>query len=175
MPASVAGGVIQLTARKPDNRWSRLWLLFVVVAVVLVFSWSKMGQQQGLNRQQAKQYLLLRTEANCNLATAPCAAYAPDYAIVVKLTQQPGWYSIHIRTAGEPLDYDSQVEVTFEPESALFESEKMPLRFQPPDEWVSFIQLPDGSRTNWLLRIKIERDEAVMVADFELPEEASWQ
>ncbi|NNJ92358.1 MAG: hypothetical protein HKP55_11845, partial [Gammaproteobacteria bacterium] len=105
----------------------------------------------------------------CNLVVAPCAAYAPDYAIVVNLQDNKDWYTVEVKTAGEKLTLHSIVKVTFEPESSLYETEVLHVRFKGPDSWVSFIQLPDQEKTVWKLRVSVERENNVMVAEYPLP------
>lgn len=142
----------------------------MLVAAGLILSWGQVGQRyQQQKPLDTREYLLLRTEKECNLAQAPCAAYAPDYAIVVKLEKRTGWYTASVRTAGDSLTEASQVNMTFEPESSLYEPEILPMRFKQPDIWYSDLQLPDLSQTVWKLRIKIERNNKVMVADYPVP------
>jgi len=153
-----------------DKRWNKVWYFFMLVAAGLILSWGQVGQRYKQKENfDTREYLLLRTEQDCNLAVAPCAAYAPDYAIVVNLQDNKDWYTVEVKTATEKLGLDSSVKMTFEPESSLYETEILPVRFREPDSWVSFIQLPDQTKTVWKLRISIERGTKVMVADYPLP------
>ena len=153
-----------------DKRWNKIWYFFMLVAAGLILSWGQVGQRYKQKENfDTREYLLLRTEQGCNLAAAPCAAYAPDYAIVVNLQDNTDWYTVEVKTAGEKLSLDSIVKVTFEPESSLYETVTLPVRFKEPDSWVSFIQLPDQSETVWKLRVSVERNNQVMVAEFFLP------
>jgi len=159
-----------LGGSRHDKRWNKLWYFFMLVAAGLILSWGQVGQRYKQKEDfDTREYLLLRTEQDCNLAVAPCAAYAPDYAIVVNLQDNRDWYTVEVKTAAEKLGLDSIVKMTFEPESSLYETEMLPVRFRDPDSWVSFIQLPDQKKTVWKLRISIERGAKVMVADYPLP------
>lgn len=143
----------------------------MLVAAGLILSWGQVGnrmQQKSVELDQ-REYLLLRTEADCDLEQAPCAAFAPDFAIVVKLTRQRGWHTLQVRTAGESLNEQSQVRMSFEPRSSLYETEELPIRFQAPETWYSDVQLPDMSQTVWQFRVQVERQAKVMVADYPLP------
>ena len=153
-----------------DKRWNKVWYFFMLVAAGLILSWGQVGQRYKQSEKiDTREYLLLRTEQGCKLGMAPCAAYAPDYAIVVNLQDNKGWYTVEVKTAGEKLALDSVVKVTFEPESSLYDAETLPVRFKEPDSWVSFIQLPDQTKTIWKLRVSVERGEKVMVAEYRLP------
>ena len=120
----------------------------MLVAAGLILSWGQVGKRID-NRQvpDQREYLLLRTEADCDLEKLPCAAYAPDYAIVVKLTRQQGWHTLQVRTAGEALTEQSRVRFSFEPRSSLYEAEMLPVRFRAPETWYSDVQLPDMTQT----------------------------
>jgi hypothetical protein len=153
-----------------DKRWNKVWYFFMLVAAGLILSWGQVGQRYKQKENiDTREYLLLRTESGCNLAVAPCAAYAPDYAIVANLQDNKDWYTVEVKTAGEKLTLHSIVKVTFEPESSLYETEILHVRFKEPDSWVSFIQLPDQEKTVWKLRVSVERDNEVMVAEYPLP------
>lgn len=153
-----------------DKRWNKVWYFFMLVAAGLILSWGQVGQRYKQKENfDTREYLLLRTEQDCNLAVAPCAAYAPDYAIVVNLQDNKDWYTVEVKTAAEKLGLHSMVKMTFEPESSLYEPEILPVRFREPDSWISFIQLPDQEKTVWKLRVSVERDTKVMVADYPLP------
>ncbi len=152
-----------------DKRWNKVWYFFMLVAAGLILSWGQVGQRYKQKENfDTREYLLLRTEQDCHLEMAPCAAYAPDYAIVLNLENNNNWYTAEVRTVGETLNRESVVRMTFEPESSLYETETLPLRFKEPHSWVSYIQLPDQSKTVWTMRVSIERDNQVMVADFPL-------
>lgn len=143
----------------------------MLVAAGLILSWGQVGNRYKQTvKQDTREYLLLRTEKDCNLEQGPCAAYAPDYAIVVKLEQNSGWQTVRVRTAGEVLSQSSQLSLSFEPQSSLYEPETLPVRFMQPDTWYSDVQFPDAGKTIWTLRVKIERGEKVMVADYPIPE-----
>jgi len=153
-----------------DKRWNKVWYFFMLVAAGLILSWGQVGQRYKQKEDfDTREYLLLRTEPDCNLVVAPCAAYAPDYAIVVNLQDNKDWHTVEVKTAGEKLALDSTVQISFEPESSLYDTEVLPIRFREPDSWVSFIQLPDQEKTVWKLRISVERDNKVMVAEYPLP------
>jgi hypothetical protein len=153
-----------------DRRWNKVWYFFMLVAAGLILSWGQVGQRYKQKENiDTREYLLLRTEDDCNLSTAPCAAYAPDFAMVVNLKDNKDWYTIEVKTVGEKLSLESIVRMSFEPESSLYETEVLPVRFKEPDGWVSFVQLPDNSDTVWRLRVSVERGNKVMVADFSLP------
>lgn len=160
--------------KKPDPRWNRIWFFFLIVAVGLIFSWGQVGnryqQQQAID---TREYLLLRTEADCNLQFSPCAAFAPDYALVTKLEYHSGWQSIHVKAAGKPLTDMSQVKFSFEPESSLYDAELLTARYQKDGVWFTDVQLPVQDKTVWKLRISVDKNERVLVADFPLPDRAS--
>ena len=157
--------------RSHDRRWNKSWYFFLLVAAGLILSWGQVGNRyKQTTKEVHREYLLLRTETDCNIAQAPCAAFAPDYAIVVKLEKNTGWQTIHVRTAGESLSENSRLDLSFEPQSSLYETEPLPIRFRQPDTWYSDVQLPLNDKTIWKLRVKIERGEKVMVADFPVPE-----
>ncbi len=161
---------MKLGGSRHDKRWNKIWYFFMLVAAGLILSWGQVGQRYKQKENfDTREYLLLRTEQDCNLAIAPCAAYAPDYAIVVNLQDNKDWYTVEVKTAAEKLSLESIVKMTFEPESSLYDTEILPVRFREPDSWVSFIQLPDQTKTVWTLRISIERDTKVMVADYPIP------
>lgn len=64
-------------------RFQHLWLLFAVVAVALVWTWSQVAQNTtSPTRVESGSIELLRTEPNCDLAQGPCAAYGVDIAMV---------------------------------------------------------------------------------------------
>jgi hypothetical protein len=158
------------TRSRHDRRWNKVWYFFMLVAAGLILSWGQVGQRYRQKENiDTREYLLLRTEKECYLDVAPCAAYAPDYAMVVNLQDKKGWHTIEVKTVGERLSMESMVKITFEPESSLYETETLPVRFKEPDSWVSFVQLPDLSKTVWKLRVSIERGSKVMVADYPLP------
>ncbi|NNJ90975.1 MAG: hypothetical protein HKP55_04815, partial [Gammaproteobacteria bacterium] len=91
-----------------DKRWNKVWYFFMLVAAGLILSWGQVGQRYKQKENiDTREYLLLRTESDCNLAVAPCAAYAPDYAIVVNLQDHKDWYTVEVKTAGEKLALDS--------------------------------------------------------------------
>jgi len=138
-------------------------------------SWGQVGKryQQKQEVVDTRDYLLLRTEKDCDLSAMPCAAFAPDYAIVVKLEKNRGWQTLLVRTAGQPLTEHSTIKMSFEPESSLHDSELLPIRFRQPDTWYSDIQLPSQEKTSWKLRVKIDQDKHVWVADYPLPSRAS--
>ena len=142
----------------------------MLMAAGLILSWGQVGQRYKNNQPvDDREYLLLRTEKDCDLLKAPCAAFAPDYAIVVKLEINKGWERILVRSAGQPLSHESIVKLSFEPESSMYQVENLPIRFSEPDTWSSDMQLPRNYKTVWKLRVKIERGEKVMVADYPVP------
>lgn len=156
--------------RTHDRRWNKAWYFFMLVAAGLILSWGQVGQKFKQDvKKDTREYLLLRTEKECDLLIAPCAAFAPDYAIVVKLEQNAGWQTVFIRTAGEKLSAQSLVSLSFEPESSLYETEMLPIRFKQPDTWFSDVKFPGNDKTTWKLRVKIERGNKVMVADYPVP------
>lgn len=142
----------------------------MLIAAGLILSWGQVGQRYKNNQPvDDREYLLLRTEKDCDLLKAPCAAFAPDYAIVVKLEINKGWERILVRSAGQPLSHESIIKLSFEPESSLYHVENLPIRFNEPDTWSSDMQLPRNHKTLWKLRVMIELDEKVMVADYPVP------
>jgi len=153
-----------------DRRWNKLWYFFIIMAVGLSYSWTKVGSRYEEKKEAVdeRDYFLLRTEKNCDLEKAPCAAFAPDYAIVVNLKKNKGWYTLQVKSAGETLSQQSRIKLSFEPESSLFETEQLPVRFQPPDIWYSDVQLPNNDKTIWKFRVQIDRDDHVLVADYPL-------
>jgi len=157
--------------KKVDRRWNKVWYFFMLVAAGLIFSWGQVGTRyQQKEKIDEKEYLLLRTEKDCDMQLSPCAAFAPDYAMVIKLQENQGWNTVFVKTAGEALTQQSRVKMSFEPESSLYEAELLPVRFQAPDSWYSDFQFPDNHQTSWKLRVKIEKsDKLVYVADFPVP------
>ena len=154
-----------------DKRWNKAWYFFMLVAAGLILSWGQVGQRYKQTAPvDTREYLLLRTEPDCDLLAGPCAAFAPDYAIVIKLERHAGWQTLYVRTANESLSEQSLLKLSFEPESSLYEPEVLPVRFKQPDTWYSDMQLPRNDKTIWKLRVKIERGEKVMVADYPVPE-----
>ncbi len=158
-----------------DRRFNKLWYFFMLIAAGLILSWGQVGTRYKQKEKiDTREYLLLRTEAGCDLLQAPCAAFAPDFAIVMKLQKNRGWNTVFIKTAGEPLTQQSRVKMNFEPESSLYEAQLLPVRFQVPDSWYSDFQFPDNFQTVWKLRVKIEKNaNLVYVADFPVPQQNS--
>lgn len=142
----------------------------MLMAAGLILSWGQVGQRYKQNQPvDDREYLLLRTEKDCDLSQAPCAAFAPDYAIVVKLEMNKGWERLLVRSAGQPLTHESIVKLSFEPESSLYQTENLPIRYIESDTWISDMQLPRNNKTVWKLRVMVERGEQVMVADYPVP------
>ncbi len=158
--------------KKPvDRRWNKSWYFFMLVAAGLIFSWGQVGTKYKQKEQiDTREYLLLRTEADCDLSREACAAYAPDYALVAYLQFNQGWQTLIVKAAGEALSESSRIKLSLEPESSLYEAEMLPVRFKAPDSWYSDFQLPDQTKTVWKLRVKVEANETrVWVADYPLP------
>jgi hypothetical protein len=157
--------------QKVDRRWNKSWYFFMLVAAGLILSWGQVGNRYREHKPvETKEYLLLRTEQNCELLKAPCAAYAPDYALVINVEKNRGWNTATVRAAGVKLDQASRVKMSFEPVSSLYEPELLPVRFREPDSWYSDFQFPDNRQAVWKLRIKVDQSEkTVYVADFPLP------
>jgi len=154
-----------------DKRWNKAWYFFMFVAAGLIFSWGQVGTRyKSAEKIDTREYLLLRTEADCDLVKSPCAAYAPEYALVVKLDLNQGWQTLRVRAAGQALNESSRIKLSLEPESSLYDSELLPIRFQSPDTWYSDFQLPDQTKSVWKLRVAVEPDERkVWVAEYPLP------
>ena len=74
-----------------------------------------------------------------------------------------------VRSAGQPLTHESIVKLSFEPESSLYQTENLPIRYIESDTWISDMQLPRNNKTVWKLRVMVERGEQVMVADYPVP------
>ncbi len=86
----------------PRN-FQKLWLLFAVVATALVWTWSQVGQQQQSpgGTVAPEDLRLLRTEADCNLATGPCAAYGRDLAFVAAVSVAGEGLRWRLKLAGD--------------------------------------------------------------------------
>ncbi|MGD2117469.1 MAG: hypothetical protein PVG66_03860 [Chromatiales bacterium] len=156
--------------RQPDRRWNKIWLFFSIFVIGLIMAWGQIGKNYMKSYPDEKPRVLLRTEKDCHLKAAPCAAYAPDFALVVRLQQNQGWNTIMLRASGEPLSSVSRLKLSFVASSTDVEPIPLPLRFKQPDIWFSDLQLPDDKKLQWKLRVELQQPARILVAEFPLPQ-----
>ena len=148
-----------------DKRtFNKLWLLFAVFAVGLVWTWSQVGQrsQQAFEGEGA-QVTLLRVEAGCDLSRAACAAYGTDAAVVVSVAREAEGLRWRVKALGDGLP--ALAELTLELRAR--DGSSVPLQVvEVADEWQAYSAglAPAGGE----LRVRVDGGEARWVADFPL-------
>lgn len=146
------------------QRFYKLWLLFAVFATGLVWTWSQVGQRsQQAFEVDGEPVNLLRVEADCDLASAPCAAYGKDEAIVVSVVPETQGLRWRVKALGDQLP--PLAELTLElraPQRATVALNVVKVG----DEWQAYSAglAPAGGE----LRVLVSGGERRWVADFPL-------
>jgi hypothetical protein len=146
------------------NKLYRLWLLFVVVATGLVWTWSQVGQHGGRpDKIDGESLELLRTEAGCDLAVGPCAAYGAQVGMVASARVEGEGVRWRVRLVGKGVPALPRVRLSLLPARG----DKIMLSVvQTADEWQA--RTAGRVTTGSTLRVRVEGGAQPLVADFPL-------
>jgi hypothetical protein len=139
------------------SRQGRYWLFFVIVAVGLALSWGQVGRktQRALTEQPVG---FLASEPDCRVTRRPCAATAPDRALVLG----PVSDGLRLRQTGFDPAGITLVEAQLLADGQTPEPPRPLLR--DGDGWR--LTLPAEARGT--LRLRVVGRQRVSVADFVL-------
>ena len=141
----------------------RLWLLFVVVATGLVWTWGQVGQRSAERIKVGGEALeLLRTEEGCDLAMGPCAAYGGGLALVAAAKAEGEGVRWQVKLVGTGVPSRPRLQLSLL--TAVGKAETLPV-MQTADTW----QAHSGRVTpGTTLRVRVEGGAQPLVADFPL-------
>lgn len=147
-------------------RLNKLWLLFVVFATGLVWTWSQVGQRQSEQMKAQggpEAFELLRVEQGCDLALAPCAAYAGQLALVATARVEGDGIRWQLKALGAGLPALPQLRLLLLAPGAA----EQPLQVvQVADGWQAYS--PGLARKGSILRVRLEGGAQPWIADFPL-------
>lgn len=146
------------------RKLNRLWLFFMVVATALVWTWSRVGQHptDGIGAEGAD-VRLLKTEADCDLARGPCAAYQEGLAVVAVGKVEGEGVRWRVRLVGrDGLQPPQLVMLLLTPGAPAQQLAVL----QTGDEWLA--DSPRRVAPGSTLRVRIEDGHLPLVADFPL-------
>ena len=146
-------------------RFNKVWLLFVVFATGLVWTWSQVGQRQSeqVKLQGDGSFELLRVEPGCDLALAPCAAYAGQLALVASARVEGDGIRWQLKALGEGLPALPRLQLALLPPGGAEQSLQV---LRVGEEWQAYSAglALKGS----ILRARLDDGERSWIADFPL-------
>lgn len=148
------------------KRFNGLWLLFVVFATGLVWSWSQFGQRLG---QQVKlpstreSFELLRVESDCDLALAACAAYSTDFAVVAAARVEGDGIRWQLKALGKGLPQLPRVQLMLLIPGQVEQTLQV---LRVSDEWQAYSS--GLARKGSVLRLRLQGEAQLWIADFPL-------
>jgi len=145
--------------------FNKVWLLFAVVAVALVWTWSQVGQR-GTQHQPgglSEDIDLLRTEPDCDLAAAPCAAYGHDVGLVAAASVAGDGVRWRVRLVGEGAPAVPRLQLQLRPPAGAARD----LTVHPTAQGWQGESAGRVSRGS-VLRVRVEGGERALVAEFPL-------
>jgi hypothetical protein len=146
-------------------KFNKVWLLFVVFATGLVWTWSQVGQRQSeqAKLQGGESFELLQVEAGCDLAIAPCAAYAGQLALVASARVEGDGIRWQLKALGEGLPALPVLQLSLLLPGAAAQSLQV---LRVGDEWQAYSAglVQKGS----ILRARLDGGAQPWIADFPL-------
>jgi hypothetical protein len=153
-----------MTSNQDKSRFGRLWLLFALVAVALVWSWSQVFEQSRPEQQTDGMPIeLLRSEPGCDLAAGPCAAYAARFALVASARAAQDTIRWRVKLVGDAAPQSPQLAMSL----LSPQGQPSPLKtVRVGDEWQA-VSVGRVARDS-VLRVSLGNGDLLRIAEFPL-------
>lgn len=146
------------------TRFNRLWLIFAMVAVALVWAWSEVAQRSDQQRDHTGEPVeLLRTEAGCDLAVAPCAAYGAGLGLVASAHADGDGVRWRFKLVGDTPPAPPRLSARLLPKQGDPRTLDV---VQVGSEWQAY--LPSRVASGAMLRVRVAGGSVPLIADFPL-------
>lgn len=162
-PSVVYGAAADMAG---PSAFQKVWLLFAVVAVALVWVWGQVaqrpageGSQPGVDDGPIE---LLRVEAGCNLAVSPCAAYGGGLGLVAAVNLDGDGLRWRFRLADDDGRFQRVTAALHVPGRQA----RMLSVIRIGDHWQA--ESPGPAVAGSFLRVRLKGGDADWLADFPL-------
>lgn len=147
------------------RKFNKLWLLFVVFATGLVWTWSQVGQRSSRSPDavNGEAIELLRVEADCDLSRGPCGAYGGDMALVASVRVDGAGLRWRVKVVGQGAPTLPALTLELRVPGGAPQALTV---VRAGDEWQAYSagRVPKGT----VLRARLSGGERPWVADFPL-------